>query len=58
MTVHVDSITSEVVPERERGGEQPSDAGGSPELDAERWRALHERALRYAARTRAEAYDA
>ncbi len=59
MAVHVDELTTEVVPEEETAA-MPAGAGGSQshDLERERWRALQDRVERDAARTRAEGFDA
>ena len=58
MTVHVDEITSEVIPEPEPAQAEEGQAGGTTWTDQDRIRAMQRRTYVDRARTRARDFDA
>jgi len=58
MSVHVEEMSSEVIPEPELVAEVGGQAGGGSWADEDRHRALEHRLAMDRARTRAEGFDA
>jgi hypothetical protein len=58
MSVHVDQVTSEVIPEPEAATAGEAEAGSWTWADEDRFRALQRRTQVDRARTRAEGFDA